>query len=116
MFAKVAPALVLPLFIALWILAVALLALFGGWSSLASLYAAPEDFEVDSASRYSFRSIQLRRGLIVRTQYGGSMTVGVTPLGLYLVPFALFRFLHKPLLIPWRAITNCEEGSFLWTR
>jgi hypothetical protein len=44
------------------------------------------------------------------------MTIGVTDQGLFLVPFILFRFLHPPLLIPWRDITGCKEGSFLWSQ
>jgi len=48
--------------------------------------------------------------------YNNCVTIGVTDAGLYLAPFLLFRFLHPPLLIPWRDITGCQEGRFLWSQ
>ncbi len=44
------------------------------------------------------------------------MTLGLAVEGLYLAPLGVFRFLHPPLLIPWSAIAECEDGSFLWWR
>jgi len=111
---QVAPILLPFFFVGIWLLAIGLLAAVGGWRSLAASYAAPEGFEPEPENRYRFRSIQLRSGFLLRSNYRGSMTVGLTSQGLYLVPFVLFRFLHKPLLIPWTAITDCDEGSFLW--
>ena len=109
------PPSLLPLFaVALWLLVAALIALVGGWGSLASAYGAPEGFELDRAARFRFRSIQLRRGMLLPANYSSIITVGLTEAGLYLVPLMLFRFRHPPLLIPWREITDCQGGSFLW--
>ena len=91
-----------------------LIAAVGGWAILASLYRAPEDFELDPAARFRFRSIQLRRSALFPARYSNSITIGLTDAGLYLLPLILFRFGHPPLLIPWRDIRECKDGSFLW--
>jgi len=111
------PPILLPIFfVGFWLVITVLIAVLGGWSSLAALYAAPDGFEVDPDHRYRFRSMQLRRPSRPPANYGNSMTVGLTPQGLYLAPFVLLRFQHHPLLISWSAISDCNEGSFLWAR
>ena len=112
----VAPTILLLLFIPFWLLVTGLIAVLGGWTSLAESYPAPDEFPLDPAQRFRLRSMQLRSTSRVRANYGGSMTVGITPQGLYLVPFGLLRFRHTPVLIPWAAITQCTDGSFLWSR
>jgi len=105
----------LPLFaVGMWLLVVSLIAFMGGWRSLAGAYRAPDGFELDPATRFRFRSLQLRRGMLFPANYSNMMTVGLTEAGLYLEPFVLFRFQHRPLLIPWTEITDCRGGSFLW--
>ena len=103
-------------FVALWLLVCALIAVMGGWTLLAASYPAPEALQIDSDRRFRFRSIQVRRSWFGRARYSGVMTIGLAPEGLYLAPFVLFRFLHKPLLIPWSAISDCDGDSFLWNR
>jgi hypothetical protein len=49
-------------------------------------------------------------------RYGSSVTVSLAPGGLHLAMPAIFRFRHPPLLIPWIAIKQCEEGSFFGFR
>ena len=100
--------------VVMWFLIVSLISLMGGWRSLADAYEAPEGFELDPAARFRFRSLQLRRGVLFPANYSNIMTVGLTEAGLYLVPFVLFRFQHRPLLIPWTDIRDCQGGSFFW--
>jgi hypothetical protein len=110
------PAPFLLFFIAVWLLVSALIALLGGWTSLAASYPAPDEFQVPLDRRFRFRSIQVRRNWWWPAQYSNVMTIGLAPDGVYLAPFLLLRFLHKPLLIPWSAIADCSGDSFLWVR
>src|SRR2546423_7080663 len=91
-------------------------AAIGGWLCLAEKYAAREDFEVKSAERFRFRSLQLRAKALLPANYITMITIGLTSEGLYLIPSLLFRFRHTPLLIPWTEITECHTGSFLWVQ
>jgi hypothetical protein len=111
------PPALFPFFLAgLWLVGTGATALLGGWRYLAAHHRAPEGFEPSPEQRFRFRSIVLRRSFLFPARYNGCMTIGVTPRGLYLVPFVLIRFLHPSLLIPWTEISACEEDSFLWSR
>jgi hypothetical protein len=113
----IVPALLFPVFFAvIWFLATSLIAVVGGWRSLAANHRAPEGFLPSPEERHRFKSMLLRRFVIFPARYRSCITVGLTPKGLYLSPFVLFRFQHPPLLIPWEAIRECEKGSFLWNR
>jgi hypothetical protein len=89
------------------------MAAIGAWICLAEKYSAFGDFEVKSAERFRFRSLQLRARALFPANYIAMMTIGLTSDGLYLAPFVLFKFRHTPLLIPWAEITACDTGSFL---
>jgi hypothetical protein len=97
-----------------WFGVIALLSTIGGWRSLAENYRVPGDFELNPAERFRFKSVQMRGHAFLPVNYGNSVTVGITARGLYLAPMILFRFMHPPLLIPWREIVDWEEGGFLW--
>jgi len=112
-------ALLAPLaFAATWILATGLISLLGGWHATADRYGAPDGFEVAPEQRLRFRSVLLRRLPLFPARYRGCVTISLTPVALHLAVLAVLRFRHPPLLIPWTAITGCEEGSalgFRWT-
>lgn len=102
------------LFGGLWFGVSALLSLLGGWHSLAQTYPVPGDFELTSADRFRFKSIQLREHSLLPVNYSNCVTLGVTARGLYLAPMFMFRFMHAPVLIPWREITDWDEGGSFW--
>ena len=41
--------------------------------------------------------------------YNGCLTVNISPAGIYLAPFFLFRLGHPPILIPFSAIQNPQS-------
>jgi hypothetical protein len=105
--------LLIPLF---WLAISGLLSSLGGWRLLAETFQAPPDFRLKSRDRFRFKSIQLRALRFFPANYNGCVTLGVTDSGLYASVFFPFRFMHPPLLIPWRDITGWQEGRFLWRR
>ncbi len=99
------PPFLFPLFfVVLWGFVMLVLAKMGGWSKIAQLFAFSGSFAGDL---YRFQSASF--GF---TNYGNCLNVGVNDIGLYMVPFFLFRSFHKPLFIPWNYI--CAEKRKVW--
>jgi hypothetical protein len=92
--------------IGLWLFLSAFFALSSGWLALAN----------------NFRAISRPEGQRVLSQVkqmGSVPERGVTQMivseqGLYLYAFFLFRFLHPPLLIPWKDVRLAGEHKTLW--
>jgi hypothetical protein len=93
-----------------------ILSILGGWHTLAQSYRAPGGFIPTAADRFRFKSIQLKAHPFAPVNYGSCVTVGITEQGLYLAALPIFRFMHPPLLIPWREILDWDEGGFLWIK
>lgn len=76
------------------------------WNRLAKLYrtqeAPPQNFS------------RMQSGSVGLVEYKGTLNVGITPQGIYLSIFLLFRFGCKPLLIPWSAISKIEPANQLF--
>ena len=85
-------------FVGLWVLITLVLSLVGGWSTLAQYYQAQQPF---FGTLIRFQAAQFRAG----TNYNGCLNFGAGSEGLYLVPMAIFRAFHPPLLIPWNDIS-----------
>jgi hypothetical protein len=85
-----------PAFVLLWVLSLNLLALWGGWRSLAlsNKSTAPPNGE-----RFWFRSASLGS-----VNYGGNLIFTTSPAGLHLAVFPLFRLGHAPLFFPWSEV------------
>jgi hypothetical protein len=81
----------IPLF---WLALMWLIAHLGGWATLAKAFPARA-----RPGGTAFAGLSLQLG--PATSYGGCITAVFSPDGLFLVPFVLFRFAHRPLLIPW---------------
>ena len=96
------PELAVFLAIAVWVAILNVLARVGGWIALAEVYPAAGGFEGD---RWWFQSAQMRW----RVNYGGVLTVGASPRGLYLSVLLPFRIAHPPLFIPWADISASER-------
>jgi hypothetical protein len=84
-------------FVALWLLIGATLSFVGGWFSLSKLYRTQVPFY---GAKWRGQSGRMRW----LTNYNNVLTLGASREGLYLGSMFLFRFMHPPLLIPWREI------------
>ncbi len=93
-------------FSCLWMGILALLSRASGWARLARRFAIdrPPSGEVFnwSSARFGFFS-----------SYNGILQLGVSEKGIHLRPIIIFRYAHKPLLLPWRAIERLEQKK-LW--
>jgi hypothetical protein len=85
------------LFVVMWCLSTGIISVVGGWSSLSKVYRAQVPF---NRQTWTMQSGQMRRF----TNYNNILTLGASQEGLYLACMFLFRFMHPPLLIPWREI------------
>jgi len=94
-------------FIGLWVVVCFLIAVIGGWSSLAKHYQSQTDF---SGKKWHFQS-----GRLGLSNYSSCLTIGSNYHGLYLAVFPLFRVGHPPLLIPWSDITTAEHKGWLFS-
>src|SRR5438128_1154503 len=97
------PLLILPL---TWTAAMAL-GSAGGWGAVARAYPAhgrrPERV-------WRFRSLQIRAGWLP-SNYGGIVTVGADPDGLFFAVFLPFRPFHPPIFVPWAEVrTEARKG------
>lgn len=103
------PILIFPAFVALWIGVIFLIALFGGWRSLAERYAnGPGEF---TGRRWHMQSGAMRGG----ARYNNILTVGADPRGLYLSILFLFRPGHSPLYIPWEHIEMRTRRGWMFS-
>jgi len=103
------PILVFPAFVALWIGVIFLIALIGGWRSLAERYASgPGEY---TGARWHMRSGTMRGG----ARYNNILTVGADARGLYLSVLFLFRPGHSPLFIPWDQIEMRERRGWMFS-
>jgi hypothetical protein len=83
--------------IALWFLISALLSITSGWFSLSKVYRTEVPFE---GAKWKGQSGRMRW----LANYNSVLTLGANREGLYLACMFLFRFMHPPLLVPWREI------------
>jgi hypothetical protein len=84
-------------FLFLWLLVGTAASFIGGWFSLAKVYCTRAPFV---GTKWKMQSGQMRR----LANYNNVLTIGVSQQGLYLASMFLFRFMHPPLLVPWREI------------
>src|ERR1041384_7445511 len=94
------------IFIGIWLFNSALFSLVSGWHSLARHFRA--------TSRPGGRKVtgQVKQMGIVPENRVTHMIVSES--GLYLYASLLFRFLHPPLLVPWREVRFAREIKTLW--
>lgn len=92
-------------FVSFWMGVCWLLALVGGWRSLASRY------RVDSEPRPTTRSTS---GMVGLVSYNGVLELAASGLGLDLRVMKLFRAGHPPLRIPWTDIAVEGERAGLF--
>ncbi len=83
--------------VALWFLISALLSITSGWFSLSKLYRTEVPFE---GAKWRGQSGRMRW----LANYNNVLTLGANREGLFVACMLLFRFMHPPLLIPWKEI------------
>ena len=95
----------------LWIFISGLLAVLGGWSSLATKFCADRPLQGES-----FGWVSGSMGFeFFAVNYGGCLRVTTGSVGLGLSVFPLFRAFSPPLLIPWREIRSVEGKRILFS-
>ncbi len=92
-----------------WLLLTLVIARVGGWAGAAKLYPARRRPEGTHFSGLSLR-------IAPATSYGRCISATFSRDGLWLAPFWLFRFGHRPLLIPWERVGPPAEQRVLWFR
>lgn len=93
------------LFPVFWILVVRQLAWSSGWVDLAKSYPATH---FDGPKR-GFQS-----AMVGRVQHNSTLIIGADEGGLFLDALLPFRFSHRPLYIPWTAVTRAyREKRYL---
>lgn len=106
-----APIFVFPIFFAaIWVLVAKIVAVTGGWPKLAEKYATTSRGEGEF-----FRMGSARLGKKwFPASYNRCLIIAIGSRGIFMNPWLPFRFFHKPLFLPWRAVTKMEAGKFLW--
>lgn len=100
----------IPVFVfVVWYAMLALIALVGGWSALASFYAGDAS---DARWKSHFQTLRLSR-YGVPSAYRNGITIGVAGDALLLSPFFTFRPGHPPLRIPFTDLSARQKKSFL---
>ena len=84
-------------FVCLWLFICAVISYTGGWATLSQFFRTQFPFP---GAKWQLQRGQMRFGV----GYNGCLTVGSSPVGLYLAVLSLFRFMHPPLLVPWHEI------------
>ena len=95
-----------PLF---WLFVCFLIARLGGWAGVAKALAARHRPE---GTHFSGLSLQIAPA----TSYGGCVSATFSRDGLWLAPIWLFRFGHRPLLVPWDRVGPPAQQRILWFR
>src|SRR5580698_5650204 len=97
-------------FVLFWAGICGLLAILGGWASLATYFRAVDN--VDGVRlRFASGSMGIR---FFPVHYGNCLFVTVTDTGFRLSILFLFRVLSPPLFIPWTSVASIEPKRFLF--
>lgn len=84
------------------------LAFVSGWAKLAGHFRA--------AGAPPGQLLYMQSGQLNSTRYNNILSISITPQGLYLKVFPLFRLGHPPLLIPWSAFSPKRRSKLCPTR
>lgn len=96
----------------LWMTVLFFVSRIGGWAGLATQFSTND---APSGERFSWSSAHLNWF----ARYGNTINVTVSSQGIHLQPVIIFRFGHRPIFIPWRAISSMSRSKifgFSWTK
>jgi len=103
---------IVPIFIlvatAFWLFVTGLIALIGGWYFTARAFPLPER-SLGQGAEFTFQSVSI--GILGNYRSCIHLTAGEE--GVIMRPFILYRFLHRPIFIPWGAMTDPAGSDFL---
>jgi hypothetical protein len=91
-------------FVGLWLLVSAILSVMSGWTDLAKRFR--------SSRRPEGRSLSWQVVSVGFVPENGVTALVVSPEGLYLSSFPIFRFMRPPLLVPWNEVRLVSSRSF----
>ena len=77
-----------------------------GWAGLSKRYAYNNPFEG--------KGLCISGARINWVNYNGVLSFKANEQGLYIVPIAIFKFFHPPVLIPWTAISKAKLQKILF--
>jgi len=101
-----------PFFALFWAGITGLLAILGGWASLATYFRAEGRVEGER-----FRFVSGSMGIrFLPVSYGNCLFVTVNEAGFRLSIFFPFRILSPPLFIPWKSVASVESKRLLFFR
>ena len=100
---------IVPVFVVGWMLVSGLVAVLGGWSTLARRFPLP-DHRGTVHEHFGWRSLSLN----YITSYRSCVNITLTELGVVLKTTLLFSAFHKPIFFRWTDISNPEyiKGIF----
>ncbi len=96
-------------YVAFWLLITGLIS-FCGWFWLEKKYPAEQSL-IFEEGRFGFQSLYINWF----SKYNSAVNVIIYKDGIYLKPFIIFAFLHKPLFIRWDRIKNHNFYRFFFT-
>jgi len=83
----------------------ALLSTISGWHRIAARFPYKK---ITDPRKYYFARMSLGSGKFP-VAYGGCVIVRLSPHGLGLSVIFLFRYLHRPIFIPWSEVSSCAR-------
>src|ERR1022692_2161618 len=108
------PRLFLAFFVCGWCAVSYSLSFLGGWFALGMRFRRTS--AVPLGKSFWFASLSMRKWLIP-VSYRNCIFATVCAQGVGLSVFPVFRLGHAKLFIPWSAVADCSEKTFLiWTR
>jgi hypothetical protein len=96
----------------MWAGVSALLAVLGGWSSLATHFRSASHID---GQRFRFVSGSMGLSLLA-VSYARCLFLTMSERGFEISVLFVFRLLSPPLFIPWRAVESVESKRFLLSR
>ncbi|MEO8362485.1 MAG: hypothetical protein ABI672_20835 [Vicinamibacteria bacterium] len=104
----IVPIVSLGVFMVIWLSVGSLLSILSGWSRLANRFPAEGEPPGD----------RLRGQVVGLGSINERNVTSLTPTaqGLYMKTMFLFRFMRRPVLVPWREIKYVRERKILWMR
>ena len=105
----IAALVIIPIFLfffaGMWMLVLSLISVLGGWRSLAEKYPLSGIAAGKVLKSFSFCSLRLN----LFATYSKTLRITIHEGGIVLSPIFIYKFMHKPIFIPWEHIEGVEK-------